>query len=296
MTQPLQPYGVATVPVPLPARSAADLVDRRTCRVNEARADGLPSWAPPAKRTMQPWTMRAHRPKIERLPAPPNWGPQLALAPGSLATEPPHPYDMVAMDDAALLVAIAGCSRETALKWLSAAGSLVRLSRFAIDDLVELAGISEPEAARILAACELGRRGLLRESRPAGPLYGAAEIARWFKLRIGGQFVQDIWVVGIDDSRGLHGVCRVSHGDVHGNALDVSSILAASSRMHTKTIVLVHNHPSGDLDVTSDDLRLVLRVHRAALSARMKLADFILVGPKSGYSSMAEQGTLPGMI
>jgi hypothetical protein len=43
-------------------------------------------------------------------------------------------------------------------------------------------------------------------------------------------------------------------------------------------------------------MRFVLRVHRAALSARLKLADFIIIGPKSGYSSMAEQGTLPGML
>jgi len=270
-----------------------DLVDHRTCRVsqvNESRADGLPAWAPLTPRTMQPWALRTHRPKIERLPQP------VEFAPESLASERPHPFDMAAMDDAALLVALVGCSRETALKWIDAAGSLTRLSRFGVDDLIELAGMSESEATRVLAACELGRRGLLRETRPQGALHGAAEIARWFKLRIGGQFVQDIWIVGIDDSRGLHGVCRISHGDVHGRTLDTRSVITAASRMHVKTIAVVHNHPSGDVAVTPEDMRFVLRIHRAALSARLKLADFIIVGPKSSYSSMAEQGTLPGML
>src|SRR5688572_23531738 len=178
----------ATSTVPSPSRSARDLAPSRLYRVNEARADGLPAWAPLTKRTMQPWAPREYRAKTVRLP------PPAQLAPESLASEPPHPFDVAAMDDAALLVAIAGCSRESALKWLTAAGSLARLSRFSIDDLVELAGISEADAARVLAACELGRRGLLRETRPTGPLYGAAEVARWFKLRIGGEFVQDIWV------------------------------------------------------------------------------------------------------
>jgi DNA repair protein RadC len=285
MSETAQPHVLATLRVPVPARS--------TCRVNESRADGLPAWAPLTPRTMQPWGMRAYRPKIERLPQPP------PLAPESLASERPHPFDVAAMDDAALLVAVVGCSRKTALKWIHAAGSLTRLSRFGIDDLVELAGISESEAMRVLAACELGRRGLLRESRPTGPLHGAAEIARWFKLRIGGQFVQDMLIVGIDEARGLHGACRISHGDVHGAALDTSSVLTAAARMHVKTIAIVHNHPSGDVAVTPEDLRFVLRVHRAALSARLKLADFIIVGPKSSYpsySSMAEQGTLPGII
>lgn len=271
-------------------RGSSDLVPHPSCKLNSARADGLPSWAPPVARTMQPWTMRAYRPQIQRLP------PPMTFAPESLASEKPLPSDMAAMDDAALLVAIAGCPRESALKWLAAAGSLVRLSRFSIDDLVELAGISQSEAARILAACELGRRGLLRESRPSGPLHGAAEIARWFKLRIGGQFVQDIWVVGIDASRGLQGICRISQGDAHGCALETHAVITAASKLHVKTFVIVHNHPSGDLSVTPDDLRFVLRVHRAALSARLKLADFILVGPKPGYSSMAEQGTLPGLV
>lgn len=287
MPETTHPYARVTLRVPAPA---PDLVDRRTCRVNESRADGLPVWAPLAQRTMQPWTLRAYRPKTERLPAP------VQLAPESLASERPHPFDVAAMDDAALLVAVVGCSRETALKWIGAAGSLTRLSRFGIDDLVELAGISQSEAARVLAACELGRRGLLRETRPTGALHGAAEIARWFKLRIGGQFVQDIWIVGIDEAQGLHGVCRVSHGDVHGNTLDARSVITAASRMHVKAIAIVHNHPSGDVAVTPDDMRFVLRVHRAAISARIKLADFIILGPQSGYSSMAEHGTLPGTL
>jgi DNA repair protein RadC len=271
-------------------RRPADIVPHPTCRLNSPRADGLPTWAPPASSTLQPWTMRTYRPQVQRLP------PPITFAPESFASEKPHPFDMAAMDDAALLVAITGCSRENALQWLSAAGSLVRLSRFSIDDLVELAGISKAEAARILAACELGRRGLLRESRPNGPLHGAAEIARWFKLRIGGQFIQDIWVVGIDSSRGLQGICRISQGDVHGCTLETRAVISAASKLHVKTIAIVHNHPSGDLTVAPDDLRFVLGVHRAALSARIKLADFIIVGPKPGYSSMAEQGTLPGLV
>lgn len=270
-------------------RSSENVGIRRPCLVNVSRADGLPAWAPKAQRTMQPWVERSYRPTIERLPPPPQ------LVPESLSSEEPHPFDVAGMDDSALLAAVVGCSRETAAKWIGAAGSLARLSRFGVDDLVEMAGISPSEATRVLAACELGRRGVLRESRPAGPLHGAAEIARWFKLRLGAQFVQDIWIVGVDDSRGLHGVCRISHGDVHGRTLDPNAILAAISRMHVKTVALVHNHPSGDIDVCPEDMQFVLRAHRALLSARLKLADFIIVGPKAAYCSMAERGSLPGM-
>lgn len=279
-----QSVALATTP------SSMSVAMRRPCVVNESRADGLPAWAPKTQRTMQPWVDRPYRPAIKRL------APPAQLAPESFASEEPHPFDVAAMDDAALLAAVVGCSRETAAKWIAAAGSLARLSRFGVDDLVEMAGISPPEATRVLAACELGRRGVLRESRPTGPLHGAAEIARWFKLRIGTQFVQDIWIVGVDDSRGLHGVCRISHGDVHGRALDPNAILAAVARMHVKTVALVHNHPSGDVEVCPEDMQFVLRAHRALLSARLKLADFIIVGTKATYCSMAERGSLPGMV
>ncbi|HRI65486.1 MAG TPA: JAB domain-containing protein [Polyangium sp.] len=276
---------------PVSARSAPDPVLQRLSRINESRADGLPDWAPTATHKFKPSpSLRTRRPKIQRLPLP------APLAPESLATEPPHASDVVAMDDVALLSAVTGCSRETATKWIAGAGSLARLSRFGIDDLVQMAGISPSEATRVLAACELGRRGLLRESRPNGPLHGAAEIARWFKLRIGGQFIQEIWVVGINSSNNIHGVCRISHADVHGGTLDPSIFIATAARMHVKTMALVHNHPSGDVTALPDDIRLALSVHRAALSARLKLADFIIVGPKSVYSSMAEQGTLPGLL
>ncbi len=252
---------------------------------------------PPARnQTMPRWAPRPHRPRPIRLPPPASLAPLAPLAPNAPAPIAIHPFDVAAMDDAALLAAVTGCPREAAQKWIAAAGSLVRLARFSIDDLVELAGISSAEATRVLAACEIGRRTVVREARPAGPIYGAAEIARWFKLRIGGQFVQDIWVVGLDDSQGMRGVCRVSHGDVHGNTLDAGAIMTAATTMHAKTIALVHNHPSGDICATHDDMRFVLRVHRAAISARKKLADFVILGPKAGYTSMAEEGILPGMV
>jgi DNA repair protein RadC len=139
-------------------------------------------------------------------------------------------------------------------------------------------------------------RAFRQSKRHASWLHGAAEIARWFKLRIGGQFIQEIWVVGINGTNNINGVCRISHADVHGGTLDPSLFMTAAARMHVKTMALVHNHPSGDVTASPDDMRLALSVHRAGLSARLKLADFIIVGPKSGYSSMAEQGTLPGLL
>jgi DNA repair protein RadC len=202
--------------------------------------------------------------------------------------------DVGALDDTALLAAALGCSPERAARMLEGAGSLVRLARFDIDDLTELAGASRAEAQQIAAASELGRRALVREMRPAGPTLGAAAIARWFRLRMGGLFVQEIWAVGLDDAGAIRGACRVSRADIHGAALDAAEVVRRSAEMRVKTVILVHNHPSGDLAITPDDLRFTLRVHRAALSVGVKLADMILVGPTPGYVSMAEQGVLPG--
>jgi DNA repair protein RadC len=236
------------------------------------------------------WTTRRRKKRKQPLPPAPTSALSTLEAPAGPA------LDVAADEDAALLERILGCSHEQAARLLAGAGSLVRLARFGVDDLVALTGASRADAERIAAACELGRRGLVQEARPAGPQLGATAIARWFQLRIGGLFVQEIWMAGLDEAGALRGACRVSRCDVHGAGLDAGAAVRKALDMRAKTAILVHNHPSADIAVTPDDLRFTLRVHRAALSAGVRLADSILVGPTSGYASMAEQGVLPGSI
>jgi len=206
------------------------------------------------------------------------------------------PLDVGALDEATLLAIVLGSGREAALEKLERAQTLIRLSRFDVEDLIELAGATREEAERIAAACELGRRSVLHESRPRGPLVGAAALARWFRLRIGGMFVQEIWAVGIDSYGAIRGGARVSRGDVHGAALDPAKVVGVASRLRVKTLALVHNHPSGNVDATPEDLRFVLLVHRAALAAGVRLADCVIVGPTASYTSLAERGVLPGSL
>jgi DNA repair protein RadC len=202
--------------------------------------------------------------------------------------------DVGVVDDALLLSRLLGCTRELAERLLTKAGTIARLGRFSLDDLIALTGASHDDAVKIAAAFELGRRSVLYEARPAGPLLGAAALARWFKLRMGAAFVQEIWVAGIDDFGGFRAVCRASRGDVHGSLLAGTDIIRIARRMRVTTLVLAHNHPSGSLAITPHDLEFVLRVRRAVSAAGIELADCLLVGPAAGYTSFVEQGVLPG--
>lgn len=259
----------------------------------ESTAPSSPgTWAGPAQHTHEASAPFARSTSDERrkqrLPEAP------AIVEPAQARPETRALDVGVVDDASLLVDLLGCTREVALDLLAKAGSLARLARFGVDDLIELVGVSRADAARIAAACELGRRSLLVEARPLGPQLGSAALARWFKLRIGGAFVQEIWVAGLDDGGSLRAVCRVSRGDVHGGALAAADVVRAARRMHVRTIVLAHNHPSGSIAATPHDLALVVRVRRATLAAGIELGDVLIVGPSAGYTSLLEQGLLPG--
>jgi len=225
--------------------------------------------------------------KSERLPPAPELGP-------SIPPQTAPPVDTGALAEAALLAAVLGCTEERAAGILARAGSLVRLARFGIDDIVELTRVSRADAERIAIACEIGRRSLLLESRPTGPIVGVAPLARWFRLHIGGMFVQEVWAAGLSDDGALRGAWRVSRGDVHGCGVDPAVVVRGATRLRVKHVILAHNHPSGSLVTTHDDLRFVLRVHRAALAAGIKLVDCLITGPTAGYTSLAEEGVLPG--
>lgn len=204
------------------------------------------------------------------------------------------PFDACLQREAPLLALVLGCTEEAAATMLARVGSLARLARFEVEELIDIAQCSRAEAERIAAACELGRRGLVHETRPVGPLLGVAALARWFRLRIGGLLIQETWMVALNDAGGVRGAVRVSRADIHGCGIDAAAVMRLAKRSRVERIILVHNHPSGDVAATREDLGFVLRVHRAGLSANVKLVDCIITGPTDRYTSLAEQGVLPG--
>lgn len=73
---------------------------------------------------------------------------------------------------------------------------------------------------------------------------------------------------------------------------DVKIILAVALKGMASSIILSHNHPSGNLSPSEQDLRLTRRVKAACKEVDIELLDHLIIGSNGGYGSLADEGLL----
>jgi DNA repair protein RadC len=100
-------------------------------------------------------------------------------------------------------------------------------------------------------------------------------------------------VMFLNNANHVIGVYHVSKGGISGTVADVRLILGVALKCAASSIILAHNHPSGNLTPSSADEMLTLKVKHAGEYMDIKLIDHLIVTPsKSKYYSFLDEGEL----
>ena len=167
-------------------------------------------------------------------------------------------------------------------------GSLASLARRPAKDLEVV--LTPRAAAVVSAALELGRRS-------AGPsaarpkLRYASEVDQYYRPRLAHLQSEVFHVACLDARNQLLRDARVSSGGFASCAVLPREVFAPALREGAVGVILVHNHPSGQPQPSSDDLALTNRLVRAGEILCVKVLDHVIVGTQ-GYISLAEQGRM----
>jgi DNA repair protein RadC len=196
-------------------------------------------------------------------------------------------------DDAAALVAlILDCPRPTAERILSRTGGIAVIGRFGAQALAARAGITLPEAQRLLAALQLGHRALVVQTSPRVAFPSPESVARWLCPRMAGLPHEELWTLALDTGHRLLGACRVSQGTSSYTAFVIPVILRRALEMGASHILLAHNHPGGDATASEEDIAMTAHLFNAACAIRLMLSDHIIIGGRC-FSSMRTEHVLP---
>jgi DNA repair protein RadC len=202
------------------------------------------------------------------------------------------------LGDADLLAIVLGTGFTGKSVMLVAAALLDRfagldgLSRVGPAALAKHPGLGLAKALRVAASIELGRRVCQQALRIREPLRTSAGVARYFAPRLAHLDHEEMWVAALDGRNAMRGIRKVSQGGLHGCAVSARDILRAALADAASSILLVHNHPSGDPAPSMEDLAMTRNVAQAAAIVGTPLVDHVILGAGGKYASMLDIGAL----
>ena len=169
--------------------------------------------------------------------------------------------------------------------------SLSELGKTTIDELCRYKGIGPAKAITILAASEIGRRRLEEEPLERKQIRCSKDIYEVFYPLMCDLPVEECWVLLLNQSSKIIDRICISRGGLASTQVDVRCILREALLKRAVTMVLCHNHPSGNTSPSRDDDRLTEALRRAAEVMNIRLLDHLVI-TDGGYYSYCDEGRI----
>jgi len=168
---------------------------------------------------------------------------------------------------------------------------LDRLGKYSAAELAAMPGVGLAKAARIVAACELGRRRE-RPGPSAQPVIRTAqEAARLVSARLRDMEREAFCLVLLDNRHRVLAEPLVSVGSLEQAQVHPREVFRAALSQPTAAVLVAHNHPSGDPTPSEADVALTRRLAEGAELLGLRLLDHIIIG-EGVFVSLAEKGQL----
>ena len=157
-------------------------------------------------------------------------------------------------------------------------GSLVKLSAMDVGELSSVPGIKKDKAAAVYAAFELGRRFMAEVSDTRKvPVTSSGMVYEMMRPRMKGLEHEECWMLVLNSSRYVRDKVKMSVGGRTSTTIDVQEVIRAALDRRAGSIVLVHNHPSGNPLPGKADNRETEALRVAAEAVGLQLLDHIIV-------------------
>ncbi len=203
-----------------------------------------------------------------------------------------------ALSDAELLAILIGSgnTEESAVglmqRVLAAAGNnLHQLGKWQVQDFARFKGMGPAKSVTVMAALELGKRRNLQE-RPERPaIRTSRDIYELFYPLLCDLPNEEFWILLLNPACRAINRVRISRGGLDQTTADVRTILREALLARATQLALVHNHPSGNTQPSTDDIRLTQKVQQAAQVMNIRVLDHVIVCD-GAYYSFSDEGRL----
>jgi DNA repair protein RadC len=169
--------------------------------------------------------------------------------------------------------------------------NLNELGKLSLKEIQKIKGIGQAKAITIAAALELGRRRQASEALNKPVIKNSNDIAQYIRAIIKDYHYEVFAVLFLNKANKINHFEIISRGGITGTVADPRIILKKALEEDATSLVLCHNHPSGNLKPSKADEELTYKIKEAAKLIDIKIIDHIIVS-EEGYFSFADEGIL----
>ena len=215
--------------------------------------------------------------------------------------EPDRPINRIAqqgrqaLSDAELIAILirSGTPGENAIdlaqRLLAEHVGLVGLLNTEIEQLVKTHGIGPTKAAALHAALELGRRLLLASYGTNFQIKSPSDVAQLMQLEMSNLDQEHLRVIAIDTKNRVQKIHTVYIGNLNSAIIRIGEVFKEPLKINACAIIIVHNHPSGDVSISPEDILVTKEIVSAGKLLDINVLDHLIIG-KGQFASLRERG------
>ena len=155
--------------------------------------------------------------------------------------------------------------------------------------LASLDGVGTARAASLLAAFELGRRFIMEQRTVGTKVTEAGAVFEMMLPRMKGLGHEECWELLLDRKGQVIKTMRLTIGGSKGTIIDIPAIVRNAISNAAASIIIVHNHPSGDPRPSSADIRETGMLRDACASCSILLLDHVIIADEHFFSFNEEK-------
>ncbi len=166
-----------------------------------------------------------------------------------------------------------------------------QLARLTPQQLCRLRGIGQAKAIQIVAAVELGRRRQADKKQKIQAIGSSRDVFQIFYPMLRDLQHEEFWVLMLNRANRVMGKHMISRGGVSGTIADPKVIFNRALLAQASSIILIHNHPSGNTEPSNADRDITRKLRNAGDFLDLPVLDHLIIA-EDGYFSFADEGIL----
>mgnify|MGYP000948917689 FL=1 len=168
---------------------------------------------------------------------------------------------------------------------------ILAIAQMGARELSAIKGVGPAKAATILAAVELGRRLAMKEAARRTIVHGPADAAHYAMPRLRFESKEHFAVLLLSTKNHVLAMPVISVGTLSASIVHPREVFQAAISHAAASMILVHNHPSGDPTPSSEDIAVTRRMAEAGKVMDIPVLDHIILGDDK-FISLKEKGMI----